>query len=169
MSGAFLFEGLEDLERDLRAFADALERDTNTWIKDLAYTVTYNLVMETPQYSGAAASAWRVGIGAPAYITEKPEFAGPGAGSGAVGDNPYSKRNRNMQAVNEALFDAKLELMTYTILRGDIHIMNGLDYAHWFEQGLHDEGSPLRAQNLPHRAVAQVVADSTVPIPSLWA
>lgn len=161
MSDVFRLDGIEAFESAIKTFIEVAERDLSEGVKRIAYAITYNLVMETPQYSGAAASAWRVGIGAPEYITEKPDYYVPGTVEDRIKvDNPYSKRNRNAAAVSEALTLGKATINTYTLGRGDVYISNGLDYVQWFEQGKYDEGKALRKQNLPHRVVDRVMLDS---------
>lgn len=159
MPDVFQVNGLDAFKKSLEEFIHVAERDVSEEIKNLAYRIAYNLVMETPQYSGAAASAWRVGLGSPDYITDKPYYAVPSAGPN-VGDAPFSKRNRNMQAVNDALKACGFEIGMYTIKAGDIYIMNGLDYVGWFESGQHAQGKALRAENLPQRRVAETLAAS---------
>lgn len=159
MPGAFRLDGAEAFQQSLRAFLRAAEHAANERVRGIAYSITFNLVMETPQYSGAAASAWRVGIGTPEIVTEKPRFPVPGEGPG-VGDKPYSKRNRNMAAVNEALALCSLEIGMFGLQHGSLYISNGLDYTKWFEQGQHAPGKALRMANLPQRKVHEVVMDS---------
>lgn len=160
MPDAFRVEGLEAFGKSLLAFAEVVERDVSNHVKDLAYRLVYNFVMETPQYSGAAASAWRVGLGAPELVTEKPRYVTPDAGPG-VGDKPYDRNtNRNMKAVNDALMACGFEIGMYTLRAGDVWILNGLDYALWFPTGQHAPGKPLRKVNLPQRTVPQIVRDS---------
>ena len=163
MSDSFRLDGIEAFEKSMKDFFEVASRDVQEHVKALAYTITYNLVMQSPQYSGAAASAWRIGIGSPEYITDKPAYAvpaGPKNLSGAQTDNPYSMRKRNMNAVNDVLALAGAEIGSYTLPAGDVYITNGLDYALWFETGQSDSGKALRIQNMPHRTVAQVVGDS---------
>lgn len=170
MSDVFRLDGIEAFESAIKTFIEVAERDLSEGVKRIAYAITYNLVMETPQYSGAAASAWRVGIGAPEYITEKPDFAVPEKpGLGGFTDNPFSKRNRNMTAVSEALTLGKATINAYIIGRGDVYISNGLDYAQWFEQGQYDSSKALRQQNLPHRVVNRVMLDSLNILPIMGA
>ena len=159
MPAAFRLDGVESFEKSLEAFVRTAEQDASTHVKDIAYRITFNLVMETPQYSGAAASAWRAGIGAPELVTEKPGFAVPGAGA-EVRDNPYSKMNRNMSAVNEALALCGFEIGMFKLSDGSLYISNGLDYAQWFEQGQYAPGKALRAANLPQRTVHDSVVAS---------
>lgn len=158
MPDAFRVDGLGNFLKALESFGDMVEADVNSHVQGLAYSLTYSLIMETPQYSGAAASAWRVGIGSPDYITEKPEYYVPATVKDqSVVESAFSKRHRNMQAVYDALMACSANIAAYTIGQGPMYISNGLDYVHWFEQDLHDAGSPLRQQNLPHRKVNQVV------------
>jgi len=172
MPDLFQLDGIEGFESAIKTFIEVAERDISEGIKRIAYAITYNLVMETPQYSGAAASAWRVGIGAPEYITEKPDFEVPKGAtgiSGAVPDAPFSKRNRNTSAVSEALTFGKVAISAYTLGRGDVYISNGLEYAQWFELGQYDKGKALRQQNMPHRVVDRVMLDSMNILPILGA
>lgn len=161
MSDAFRIEGLDDFAKALESFAVLAEADINRHVRSIAYNLTYSLVMETPQYSGAAASAWRVGIGSPELVTEKPEYYVPGSVDGQLFvERPYSKRSRNMQAVYDALMACSTNIAAYTVHSGSLYISNGLDYTQWFEQGEHAPGKALRAQNLPQRTVDRVVQDS---------
>lgn len=163
MRDEFRVEGVDAFAKSLKSFVQVVERDVSRHVKDLAYRLTFNLVMETPQYSGAAASAWRVGLGSPEYITEKPYYRVPDAGPG-VGDKPYSRNgNRNMRAVNDALMACSFEIGMYSMRDGDLWIVNGLDYAQWFPGGEYAPGKALRAVNLPQRAVPQIVAASLNP------
>lgn len=159
MPDSFRVEGLEAFEKALSSFASRAEREVGEWVKNYALTLTYNLVMETPQYSGAAASAWRVSVGSPEYIAEKPYFIVPTSGPG-IGDAPYSRANRNMQAVNEALALCSFEIGMFSLKDGDMYISNGLPYTGWFEIGQYAPGKALRTENLPQRGVAQTVRDS---------
>lgn len=160
MQGVFQLDGEEAFVKRLSEFVQAVERDTTRHVKSLAYRLTWNLVMETPQYSGAAASAWRVGSGSPEYVTEKPYYRVPDAGPG-VGDKPYSRNhNRNMRAVNDALQMCSFEIGLYSLKAGDMWIVNGLDYAQWFPTGQHAPGKALRAVNLPQRSIPQIVEAS---------
>jgi hypothetical protein len=161
MSVAFQVDGIAEFTKSLQAFAKAAERDVVNHTKGLAYRITYNLVMETPQYSGAAASAWRVGLGSPEYITDKPSFKVSDIGIMEPGlREPYSKKDRNMKAVNEALVLCGFEIGMFHLAHGSIYITNGLEYTQWFESEQYMAGKALRQVNLPHRGVNAVVLDS---------
>ena len=163
MQGAFQREGEEAFLKRLSEFVRVVERDTTEHVKSLAYRLTWNLVMETPQYSGAAASAWRVGVGTPESVTEKPYYRVPDAGPG-VGDKPYNRNNnRNMKAVNDALMLCSFEIGLYSLKAGDVWLTNGLDYAQWFPAGQHAPGKALRAVNLPQRSIPQIAEASLRP------
>lgn len=157
MSDSFRFDGIEQMEAALRAFARQAEDDVTHRIRSIVGTLTYQLVMETPQYSGAAASAWRVGIGAPNNVTDKPEFILPGSKGGT--EEPYSRKNRNPAALIAAMYVANATIGRYIIGQGDVYITNGLDYALWFEEGKVSASKALRSQNMPHRTVGRVLTD----------
>lgn len=159
MPAVFQVDGIEAFQKSIERFVKVVEQDTSQHIRNLAYRISFSLVMETPQYSGAAASAWRVGIGSPELVTDKPFYAVPTKGAQVL-DIPFSKRNRNMKAVNDALALCGFEIGMYTLPAGDLYIMNGLDYTTWFEQGMHAPGKMLREVNRPQRQVAQVVRES---------
>ena len=154
MSVSFRLEGFDDFELALKGFASKAEQGISKWVRNYASSLAYTLVMETPQYSGAAASAWRVGIGAPVYVTVKPDYYVPGAVEDQIKvDDPYSKRKRNMTAVNDALTACTAVIGTYSLPMGSLYISNGLPYTGWFETGEYAPGDPLRIQNLPQRKV----------------
>lgn len=176
MVDAFRVDGVEAFERSLLDLVETARLDASRHVRDLTYRITFNLVMETPQYSGAAASAWRVGIGTPEYVTEKPKFAlaqEVDSRGFKVDVNPFSKRRRNMSAVNEALGKAAAKVAGYQVplVAGGlpIYIVNGLPYTHWFEVGEGQSGPsrPLRMVNLPQRKVGIVVAESVYPSSSV--
>lgn len=161
MSAEFRLDGEVEFRKSLEGFFRAAEQDASRYVQALALRITYNLVMETPQYSGAAASAWRVGIGSPEFETEKPDYKVSGFGPAAPGDvEPYSKQNRNMEAVNKALALCSYEIGMFGVMHQALYISNGLDYTQWFEKGEHAPGKALRQVNLPQRTVHDTVLSS---------
>ena len=161
MSDGFNVTGLEAFEKALLGFAGTVGTDVTNKIKALTLTISYTLILETPQYSGAAASAWRAGIGAPSNVTDKPYFPLKGAsGHGYLSGTPYSNRDRNPEAVAEAINQCAGVIASFKLGMGDIYVSNGLDYVHWFEHGMAGDGIPLRTVNVPPRRVALVLSDT---------
>ena len=150
MPDAFRFEGLEAFEKALKGFAQVVEQDVTRYVKTIAHQITFNLVMESPQWSGAAASAWRVGVGSPVIVDVKPDLDGL---------TIYSRRNRNMEAVNAAMSEAAAEIRGYRLEYGSVYILNGLEYAQSFPSGRAGDQA-LRVVNLPQRGVKLAVLDS---------
>lgn len=154
MRDAFRFDGLEALAKALDGFEPVARADVSQAVVSLSLRILEGAVMGTPQWSGAAAASWRVGVGAPVFADRSSGYTG----------GIFSMQSRNQEAVNEALSLGPDSLWAYTLKMGNIYIMNGMDYAVGFPQrkaGPDKDGNTvaLRIENLPQRSMYRLVQD----------
>lgn len=154
MPDVFRFDGLDELEKALRGFETVARADVSQAIISMSHRILEGAVMGTPQWSGAAAASWRIGVGTPIYADRTDDYPG----------GIFSMQNRNPQAIAEAMNMGQQTLAGYQLGMGNIYIMNGVDYAVGFPQrkaGPDKDGLTvaLRVENLPQRSMYRLVQD----------